>query len=175
MKQKVLLYLFLGASVFLLSFASIGLWHWYWESHYWNSKREAAKKEAVEPEGYGAGDLIEPPKPFKPSKPILKPKQHPRGEPFPAHWGPEPTVHAPGGTYLPAPFSGWGSPTLIKWIKDNQKQDAINVKKGYPIHWGPEPNIQTRDYRKLPEPFGHGSSTLFKWIKTNQERDAKNK
>jgi hypothetical protein len=121
MKQKVLLYLFLGASVFLLSFASIGLWHWYWESHYWNSKREAAKKEAVEPEGYGAGDLIDPPEPFRP-----------------------------------------------KWVDDN-------AKKGYPIHWGPEPNIQTRDYRKLPEPFGHGSSTLFNWIKKNQEQDAKNK
>ena len=113
MKQKVLLYIFLGASVVLLAFASIGLWHWYWESHYWNSKIEAAKEEVVVPD---------------PPEPII----------------------------------------CFPWADDN-------VKKGYPIHWGPEPNIQTRDYRKLPEPFGHGSSTLFKWIETNQEQDAKNK
>ena len=112
-----------GASVVVLSFASVGVWHWYWESSYWaKEKRDAAKQEVVEPEGYGAGDLIDPPEPI----------------------------------------------VCFPWADDN-------IKKGYPIHWGPEPNIQTRDYRKLPEPFGHGSSTLFHWIKTNQENDAKNK
>lgn len=35
-----------GASVVVLAFASIGVWHWYWESHYWNDKREV-----VEPDG----------------------------------------------------------------------------------------------------------------------------
>ena len=115
----------LVASVAVLAVVSICVWHWYWESSYWaEKKRDAAKLEEQlqPPEGYGAGDLIDPPEPI----------------------------------------------VCFPWADDN-------IKKGYPIHWGPEPDIQTRDYRKLPEPFGHGSSTLLNWIKKNQEQDAKNK
>ena len=121
-KKTVLLDLYLGASVVVLTFASIGLWHWYWESSMWASE---ARKEFHAEQREGEEDefeLIEPPKPV----------------------------------------------VCFPWADDN-------AKKGYPIHWGPEPQMQTKDYRKLPEPFGHGSSTLFHWIKTNQENDAKNK
>lgn len=119
MKQKVLLYIFLGASVVLLAFASIGLWHWYWESHYWNSKREAAKEEVVEPEG--AGDLIDPPEPiicFPWADDNVK-----KG--YPIHWGPEPNIQTRDYRKLPEPFDH-GSSTLYNWIKTNQEQDAKN-------------------------------------------------
>ena len=121
-KETVLLNLYLGASVVVLAFASIGLWHWYWESSMWASD---ARKEFHAEQRNGEEDkfeLIEPPKPV----------------------------------------------VCFPWADDS-------AKKGYPIHWGPEPEMQTKDYRKLPEPFGHGSSTLFNWIEKNQANDAKNK
>jgi len=57
------------------------------------------------------------------TKPILKPKQHPFGEPFPAHWGTPPLMQTGDAKYLPPPFIGWGSGTLVKWILKNQKAD----------------------------------------------------
>lgn len=112
--MKLAMKIYIGASVILLAVASIGLWHWYWESSMWRHQQPVERDD------------------------IKEVKEEP-----------EIVVCFP-------------------WADDN-------AKKGYPIHWGPEPNIQTRDYRKLPEPFGHGSSTLFNWIKENQANDAKNK
>ena len=57
------------------------------------------------------------------TKPIPKPKQHPFGEPFPAHWGNPPLMQTKDARYLPPPFIGWGSSTLVNWIKKNQKAD----------------------------------------------------
>ena len=47
--------------------------------------------------------------------------------------------------------------------------------KPFPAHWGEPPKIQTRDYRELPEGYGHGSSTLAKWIEANLAKDAASK
>lgn len=46
------------------------------------------------------------------------------------------------------------------------------LAKPFPAHWGEPPKIQTRDYRELPDGYGHGSSTLANWIKTNLAKDA---
>ena len=57
-----------GVSVVVLTFASVGVWHWYWESSMWASdaRKEfhAEQRAGEEPEGQGAGDLIEPPEPI---------------------------------------------------------------------------------------------------------------
>lgn len=46
------------------------------------------------------------------------------------------------------------------------------LAKPFPAHWGEPPKVQTRDYRPLPDGYGHGSSTLANWIKTNLTKDA---
>ena len=43
--------------------------------------------------------------------------------------------------------------------------------KYFPYHWGDPPQIQTKDYRELPDGYGHGSSTLKNWIELNIEKD----
>ena len=43
--------------------------------------------------------------------------------------------------------------------------------KYFPYHWGEPPQIQTKDYRELPNGYGHGSSTLKNWIELNIEKD----
>ena len=43
--------------------------------------------------------------------------------------------------------------------------------KYFPYHWGEPPQIQTKDYRELPDGYGHGSSTLKNWIELNIEKD----
>ena len=43
--------------------------------------------------------------------------------------------------------------------------------KYFPYHWGEPPQIQTKDYRELPNGYGHGSSTLKSWIELNIEKD----
>ena len=40
--------------------------------------------------------------------------------------------------------------------------------KAFPRNWGAPPDIQTKDYRPLPDGYGHGSSTLLYWIISNQ-------
>lgn len=52
-----------------------------------------------------------------------------------------------------------------------EKPSWMGDSNGFPEHWGERPQIETRDYRKLPDPFGHGSSTLYNWIRKNQEKD----
>ena len=77
---------------------------------------------------------------------------------------------------------GYGPPVwdlLLNWV--NNKKVAADAEvlpevvvtntRLYPKHWGDPPKIQTKDYRKLPEPYGHGSSTLYKWIEKNQKAD----
>jgi len=73
---------------------------------------------------------------------------------------------------------GFGPPVwdlLLKWVNSKEIEVLapviVEATRLYPKHWGDPPAIQTRDYRKLPEPFGHGSSTLFNWIKKNQKAD----
>ena len=41
--------------------------------------------------------------------------------------------------------------------------------KAFPRNWGKPPEIQTKDYRPLPEGYGHGSSTLYHWITENKK------
>lgn len=40
--------------------------------------------------------------------------------------------------------------------------------KAFPRTWGKPPEIQTKDYRLLPDGYGHGSSTLYYWITENK-------
>ena len=42
---------------------------------------------------------------------------------FPKHWGDPPKIQTKDAKYLPPPFKGWGSSTLVKWILKNQKAD----------------------------------------------------
>ena len=90
-----------------LVYASVCTWSLY------RSKGKSSEKEF---------ELIEADIP----KTKLKPKQHPLGESFPAHWGPAPRGLGNGGTYLPAPYGGWGSYELVIWILENQKNDLKN-------------------------------------------------
>lgn len=43
--------------------------------------------------------------------------------------------------------------------------------EAFPTRWGKPPEIETKDYRPLPNPYGHGSSTLNGWIIKNLEKD----
>ncbi len=42
---------------------------------------------------------------------------------YPKHWGNPPLKQTRDRKPLPAPFKGWGSSTLVKWILKNQKAD----------------------------------------------------
>ena len=73
---------------------------------------------------------------------------------------------------------GFGPPVwdlLLKWVNNKEIEVLapviVEATRLYPKHWGDPPKIQTKDYRKLPEPYGHGSSTLYNWIKKNQKAD----
>lgn len=81
-------------------------------------------------------------------------------EKYPAHWGAPPLKQTRDRKPMPAPFKGFGSGTLVKWIKENQSN--------FPKAWGNPPKIETADYTELPWPYGFGSSTLKNWIKKNQ-------
>ena len=96
-------------------------------------------------------------------KPKLKPKE--KIIEYPAHWGKPPLKQTRDAKYLPYPWKGWGSGTLVKWIKKNQTN--------YPKSWGKKPKIQTADLTELPGPYGLGSTTLKKWIQTNLDKDSK--
>ena len=56
---------------------------------------------------------------------------------------------------------------LMLGCKVHQSPDG----KYFPYHWGEPPQIQTKDYRELPNGYGHGSSTLKNWIELNIEKD----
>ena len=43
---------------------------------------------------------------------------------FPKHWGDPPAAQTKDARYLPAPYAGWGSSTLVNWILENQKKDS---------------------------------------------------
>jgi hypothetical protein len=49
---------------------------------------------------------------------------------------------------------------------------SAELAKPFPAHWGEPPKIETRDYRELPDGYGHGSSTMANWIKANLAKDA---
>jgi hypothetical protein len=66
---------------------------------------------------------------------------------------------------MPAPFEGYGSGTLVKWIKENQSN--------YPKDWGKKPLRQAADHTELPWPYGFGSSTLRNWIQDNLDKAVK--
>lgn len=42
---------------------------------------------------------------------------------YPKHWGDPPRIQTKDRRPLPAPFKGYGSGTLVKWILKNQKAD----------------------------------------------------
>ena len=78
---------------------------------------------------------------------------------YPDHWGEVPKKQTRDRKPMPAPFKGYASGTLVKWIKVNQSN--------FPKAWGNKPKIETADYTELPYPYGFGSSTLKNWIKKN--------
>ena len=43
---------------------------------------------------------------------------------FPKHWGDPPAIQTRDARYLPPPYIGWGSSTLVNWILENQAKDA---------------------------------------------------
>jgi len=118
--------------VVVLAYAALGVWVCYKLSNtstpvekkydyiVVNGNTMTEEEFEKEPEGQGIGDLIEPPKPF-----IVN---HPPKTPFPAHWGPAPKDLGNGGTYLPAPYGGWGSYELVIWILENQNYDLYKSK-----------------------------------------------
>jgi len=101
--------------VVTFSYTCLGAWTFY-KSDDQPSEKEVETIVA----GQGIGDLIEPPKPF-----IVN---HPPKTPFPAHWGQAPKDLGNGGTYLPAPYGGWGSYELVIWILENQNYDLYKSK-----------------------------------------------
>jgi len=102
--------------VVTFSYTCLGAWTFY-KSDDQPSEKEVETIVA----GQGIGDLIEPPKPF------IK-KRQPLDEPFPEHWGSAPKDLGNGGTYLPAPYGGWGSYELVIWILENQNYDLYKSK-----------------------------------------------
>lgn len=43
---------------------------------------------------------------------------------YPIHWGEPPEIQTKDFRYLPPPYKGWGSSTLVNWILENQKKDS---------------------------------------------------
>ena len=86
-------------------------------------------------------------------------------EKYPAHWGAPPLKQTRDRKPMPSPFKGYGSGTLVKWIKVNQSN--------FPKPWGNPPLPQTADHTELPYPYGFGSSTLRNWIQGNLNKESK--
>ena len=109
--MKLAIQIYIGASVILLAVASIGLWHWYWETHVPSKRivRDDIKEVTEEPEVVVC---------FPWAEDNIK-----KG--YPVHWGPEPEIQTRDYRKLPEPF-GYGSGTLKTWIEKNQANDAKN-------------------------------------------------